>query len=147
MVALTLMARKLLRLRYRIGTDDRDDSDLRQQKRLLLSAVSIGIHSGPIVAGVIGKKKFAFELFGNTINMANRMQSHNVPGQNPDHPRHLRIDQRQIPLRASRRSRRQRQSRNGDLVFGGRKKHLTRKSTKDTKKKITIFRARRGHYF
>lgn len=40
----------------------------------------IGIHSGPIVAGVIGRKKFAFELFGDTVNTANRMQSHGVPG-------------------------------------------------------------------
>lgn len=42
--------------------------------------VRIGIHSGPIVAGVIGRKKFAFELFGDTVNTANRMQSHGVPG-------------------------------------------------------------------
>ena len=41
--------------------------------------VRIGIHSGPIVAGVIGRKKFAFELFGDTVNTANRMQSHGVP--------------------------------------------------------------------
>ncbi len=40
----------------------------------------IGLHSGPIVAGVIGRKKFAFECFGDTVNTANRMQSHGVPG-------------------------------------------------------------------
>lgn len=42
--------------------------------------IRIGIHSGAIVAGVIGKKKFAFELFGDTVNTANRMQSHGAPG-------------------------------------------------------------------
>ena len=40
--------------------------------------VRIGIHTGPVVAGVIGRHKFSYDVWGDTVNVASRLEAHGV---------------------------------------------------------------------
>ena len=40
----------------------------------------VGIHSGSVIAGLVGKSRFTYDLWGNTVNIANRMESSSDPG-------------------------------------------------------------------
>ena len=43
--------------------------------------IRVGIHTGPTVAGVIGRSKFAYDVWGDTVNMASRMETNAAPGE------------------------------------------------------------------
>lgn len=58
----------------------RQKNKLREQAGMAKWEIRIGINTGSIVAGVVGKKKYAYDIWGNTVNIASRMESNGEPG-------------------------------------------------------------------
>ncbi len=54
---------------------------MRQEHSSDAFEVRIGMHTGPVVAGIIGERQLHYDVWGDTVNIASRMQSHGVPGQ------------------------------------------------------------------
>ena len=54
----------------------------RQREKLHLPAwqARIGINTGPVIAGVVGKHKFTYDIWGNTVNITQRVEAAGVPG-------------------------------------------------------------------
>jgi adenylate cyclase len=54
--------------------------ELNAQDGLIHFEVRIGIHTGPVVAGIVGTKKWQYDIWGDTVNIASRMESMSKPG-------------------------------------------------------------------
>ena len=65
----------------RFGLEMVDITERVARKHGIPISIRVGVHSGSLIAGVIGKSRFAYDMWGETVNMASRMESSGVPGQ------------------------------------------------------------------
>ncbi len=73
-------AEKILQAAFIISEKTDEINDYKRKNGLSPWPLRIGIHTGPVVAGVIGTKKFAYDIWGDSVNVAARMEQTSVPG-------------------------------------------------------------------
>jgi len=69
------MGLKMIEIIENINKVRKDDED-----NIIDLELRIGLHSGPVIGGVIGRNKFTFDMWGETVNMAARLETNGVPG-------------------------------------------------------------------
>jgi class 3 adenylate cyclase len=79
-VANTTHATDIVKAAFEIQQFMHERSQERKNANKEIFEIRIGIHTGPVVAGIVGVKKFAYDIWGDTVNLASRMEQNSEAG-------------------------------------------------------------------